>query len=87
MSHPDWVTICIAEQHQDEILQWMQQQRLVDEAHAYQEHVRERKTPNRFYGPLLAFAGKKMVAWGTILQAKYSRLHTEAQPAVLATRK
>jgi hypothetical protein len=87
MSHPDWVTIRNAEDHQEEIWRWVQQQRLADEARTNQERVPERKTPSRFYGPLLAFAGKKMVAWGNILQAKYSRLHTEAQPAVLATRK
>jgi len=87
MSHPDWITIRNAEQQRDEILQWVQQQRLVDEARAHQARIQQVKLPNRFYGPLLAFAGKKMVAWGTTLQAKYSRIHAEAQPIVLATRK
>jgi hypothetical protein len=83
MSHPDWVTIRDAQLHQEEILQWVEQQRLVDEAIAHQR----RTAPNRFYAPLLAFAGQKMVAWGTTLQAKYSRIHTDAHAVALATRK
>jgi hypothetical protein len=83
MSHPDWITIRDAEQHQQEIRQWVEQQHLADEARAHQQRV----APTRFYAPLLAFAGEKMVAWGTSLQSKYSRIHTDAHAVALATRK
>lgn len=84
MSHLDWVTIRADQEHRKEIMRWVEQQRLVDEALASR---RREASPHRFYAPLLAFAGRKMVAWGTTLQAKYSRFHTDAQAVALATRK
>jgi len=65
---PNWVDEQIARQRFDDLVREEQLHRLAVLASALQSR------PPRFYGPLLASLGRRLVVWGGRLEARYSAM-------------
>ena len=73
---PNWVDEQIARQRFEDLVREEQLHRLAIAALALQPSRRP-----RFYGPLLAGLGRRLVLWGGRLEARYSAM---VEPAIVA---
>jgi hypothetical protein len=71
----NWVDEQIARQHMEDLVREEQLHRLAISALALQSR------PPRFYGPLLAGLGRRLVVWGGQLESRYSAM---VEPTIVA---
>lgn len=76
---PNWVDEQIARQRYNDILREERQQRVVEIVLAARR--REARQRARFYSPILARLGRRLVAWGCRLETRYGPI---VEPQIVA---
>ncbi len=61
----NWIEILAHQEHYKDILREAERVQLVRQARA------EREKRERFYGPALIWLGRRLIAWGGLLQERY----------------